>query len=62
MLAGGLNSNNIQEAIQITNPPAVDVSSGVEIKKGIKNPELIKEFVKNCRNVYWKNNDKTKFK
>ena len=51
MLAGGLKSNNIQEAMKTTNPPAIDISSGVEIQKGIKSPELIKDFVNICRNI-----------
>ena len=51
MLAGGLQSNNIQEAIKITNAKAVDISSGVEVQKGIKSPKLIKDFVNICRNV-----------
>ena len=51
MLAGGLQSNNIKEALKITNPKAVDISSGVEVQKGIKSPELIKDFVNICRNV-----------
>ena len=51
MLAGGLQSNNIQEAIKITNPPAIDISSGVEVEKGIKSPKLIKDFVNICRNI-----------
>ena len=51
MLAGGLQSNNIKEAIKITNLTAVDISSGVEVQKGIKSPKLIKDFVNICRNV-----------
>ena len=51
MLAGGLQSNNIKEAIKITNPTAVDISSGVEVQKGIKSPKLIKDFVNICRNI-----------
>ena len=51
MLAGGLNINNISEAINITKPPAIDISSGLEIKKGIKNAKLIKDFVIKCRNI-----------
>ena len=51
MLAGGLQSNNIHEAIKITNPSVVDISSGVEVQKGIKSPKLIKDFVNICRNV-----------
>ena len=51
MLAGGLRSNNIEEAIKIADPPAIDISSGVEIEKGIKSPKLIKDFVNICRNI-----------
>ena len=51
MLAGGLNINNISEAIDITKPPAIDISSGLETKKGIKDPQLIKNFVLKCKNL-----------
>ena len=51
MLAGGINLSNVKEAIMTANPPIIDVSSGVEIKKGIKSPELINDFVTNCRKI-----------
>ena len=51
MLAGGLNIKNINEAISITKPPGIDISSGLEIEKGVKDPQLIKEFVTKCRNL-----------
>ena len=51
MLAGGLNIKNIKDAIDITKPPAVDISSGLEINKGVKDPQLIKNFVLKCRNL-----------
>ena len=51
MLAGGLNINNIEKAVYISNPPAIDISSGVEISKGIKDPEMIKNFITKCRNI-----------
>ena len=51
MLAGGINLSNVKDALETANPPVIDVSSGVEVKKGIKCPELIKEFVTKCRNI-----------
>ena len=51
MLAGGLNIKNINDAISITKPPGIDISSGLEIKKGVKDPKLIKEFIIKCRNL-----------
>ena len=51
MLAGGLNINNISKAIDITKPPAIDISSGLEKKKGTKDPQLIKDFMFKCRNL-----------
>lgn len=49
MLSGGLNPENVAEAIRIVRPSAVDVSSGVEAAPGVKNAEKIKAFVANAR-------------
>lgn len=46
MLAGGLNPDNVAEAIQISGATAVDVSSGVEHTKGEKDAGLIRDFIK----------------
>ena len=45
ILAGGLESDNVTQAIQATQPFAVDVSGGVESAKGIKDDNLIAEFM-----------------
>jgi len=46
ILAGGLEPSNIKAAIQQLHPYAVDVSSGVELSKGIKDVGKIQAFVK----------------
>jgi len=51
MLAGGLNVNNVEDALKSTSAPGIDVSSGVEISKGIKDPVLIRNFITKCRNI-----------
>ena len=51
MLAGGLNIQNIENAIDITKAPAIDISSGLEISKGIKDSKLIEEFVIKCKSL-----------
>lgn len=45
VLSGGLNAHNVGEAIARLHPCAVDISSGVEISKGVKDPALIHQFV-----------------
>ena len=50
ILAGGLNPDNVLEAIKKTHPDGVDVSSGVENESGIgKSRDKIKAFMKNAR-------------
>lgn len=45
MLAGGLTALNVAEAIRLTGACQVDVSSGVEISPGVKDPEKIAAFI-----------------
>jgi len=49
-LAGGLSQENIEEAVRVTNPFGVDLSSGVETG-GIKDKQKILEVVRRVRNV-----------
>jgi phosphoribosylanthranilate isomerase len=46
MLSGGLTPENVAKAIQLTGANGVDVSSGVEIRAGEKDPALISRFLR----------------
>ncbi|MEO6609365.1 MAG: phosphoribosylanthranilate isomerase [Aestuariivirga sp.] len=45
MLSGGLTPDNVAKAIAVTQAPIVDVSSGVEVAPGQKDPDLIRKFI-----------------
>ncbi len=49
ILAGGLGPNNVRAAIEQVRPWAVDVSSGVECAKGIKDPIKMAKFLREVR-------------
>ena len=49
ILSGGLTAKNVGRAIREVRPWAVDVSSGVEASRGVKDPEKIVEFIRSVR-------------
>lgn len=51
-LSGGLNPENIREAIKTVNPPAVDLSSGLEESPGLKDFDKIETFFEEMRSIW----------
>lgn len=49
LLAGGLTPVTVRDAVRRTGAPAVDVSSGVEQSRGVKDPTLISAFIRAVR-------------
>jgi phosphoribosylanthranilate isomerase len=55
ILAGGLNAENIAQAMQATDVFALDVSSGVEASAGVKSRIKIKQFMQEVKRVDYEN-------
>jgi phosphoribosylanthranilate isomerase len=51
IISGGLNPDNIEDAIRFVNPYGVDVCSGVEYRPGKLDKSLLQTFISNARNV-----------
>jgi len=49
MVSGGLTADNVAEALRITRAGGADISSGVESAPGVKDPELIRAFIRAAR-------------
>jgi phosphoribosylanthranilate isomerase len=49
VLSGGLDAGNVARAVREVRPFAVDVSSGVESSRGVKDPAKIVEFIRSVR-------------
>ncbi|UOK72109.1 phosphoribosylanthranilate isomerase [Ancylobacter polymorphus] len=49
MLSGGLDPENVADAVRLIHPPGLDVSSGVERGPGIKDPSRIEAFLRAAR-------------
>jgi phosphoribosylanthranilate isomerase len=49
LVSGGINAGNVAEALRVTGAAGVDVSSGVETAPGVKDPDLIRDFIRAAR-------------
>ena len=52
ILAGGLQADNVAEAIALVRPTAVDTASGVESKPGVKDPAKMRSFVQAANSAF----------
>jgi len=52
LLAGGLDSQNVQEALELVKPDGIDLASGIESSPGIKDASKMRSIVHAVRNHY----------
>ena len=50
-LAGGLTADNVADAVRAVGPYCVDTASGVELAPGVKDPDLVRGFVRSARDA-----------
>jgi phosphoribosylanthranilate isomerase len=50
LLAGGLDSSNVTEALEFVDPTGIDVASGIESSPGIKDPVKMRSMIQAVRN------------
>ncbi|MBE7636107.1 phosphoribosylanthranilate isomerase [Sneathiella sp. P13V-1] len=51
MLAGGLDTENVEQAVEISGATIVDTSSGAEFWAGVKDPDMIRDFVQKVHSI-----------
>jgi phosphoribosylanthranilate isomerase len=52
LLAGGLDSQNVNEALELVKPDGIDLASGIESSPGIKDASKMRSVVEVVRNHY----------
>ncbi|HSM03361.1 MAG TPA: phosphoribosylanthranilate isomerase [Longimicrobiales bacterium] len=52
VVAGGLTPSNVADAVRVLRPDVVDVSSGVEMEKGRKDPGRMRTFIENAKRAW----------
>jgi phosphoribosylanthranilate isomerase len=51
ILAGGLNVENVEKAVELARPYGVDIISGVESTPGVKDPDRVRRFVRTVKRI-----------
>jgi phosphoribosylanthranilate isomerase len=51
IISGGLNPENIEDAVRFVQPYGIDVSEGIEEKVGKMNPDKMRNFISRSRSI-----------